>query len=331
MIDLTKILEIGNTVYSTLLGKDCEVISLDYNVMYPILIQSHPNKISLTKDGKFFINSPDADCIIWPDQNTRTWDNYKKYNLGDVVVTNFGSIAIIDKPIDSYNRYKSIIALINDDLDKDIIITPKRLATSKECDKFHKELANNNYRWDSITKQLTPIETFIAGDVVYTKMGNIAVIREKSTHNWHLSYFMYNKNGGPSAFLKDQYVYPIRKANKEEIEEMYDEMIKRGIDFNYTTCEFEKVFKPEDDVLVTVGKPKDVYWFIVPDDSNHRVKLFEKLKNLTNLSEETTSDADFFSDAGQIAFNENDHILTVSPNNKLARAIMLFGKELKIN
>jgi hypothetical protein len=163
-------------------------------------------------------------------------------------------------------------------------------------------------------------------------MGNIAVIKEKTSHPWYLSYFMYNKKyNNRHTFLKDQCVNPIRKATKEEIEEMYDEMVKQGIDFNYTTCEFEKVFKLEDNLLVTVNNPKDIYWFVVPTDANRRTKLFEKLKSLTNLSEEITTDADFFSDAGQIAFNEDDHILTVSSNNKLARAVMLFGKELKIN
>lgn len=330
MIDLTKILEVGDTVYSTLLGKNCEVISLDYDSACPILIKSHI-KLALTKDGRYFQDSPNGDCTIWPDKDIRTWDNYKKYKFGDIVVTDFGSIAIIDKQIDLYNYYKSIIALINNDIDKDVIITPKRLATQEECDKFHKELANNNYHWDSITKQLTPIETFVSGDVVYTKFGNIAVIKEKVFSPWYLSYFLYNKKSIRDTFLKDQHVHPIRKATKEEIEEMYDEMIKQGIDFNYTTCKFEKVFKPEDNLLITVNNPKEVYWFIVPTDANHRAKLFEKLKSLTNLSEETTSDADFFSDAGQIAFNENDHILTVSSNNKLARAVMLFGKELKIS
>jgi hypothetical protein len=247
MIDLTRILKVDDVIYCTLLGEYCTVRLIEFKYDYPIMIEGSTT-ISLTKDGKFF-NSTNAECIIWPDEDARTWENYKKYILGDIVY-----------------------------------------------------LYNSN---------------------------SIAVIKEKEPNDYYRSFFVYRLNS--KTFSTNQLIGPSRKATKEEIEGMYDEMNKQGIYFDYVTCKFEKLPKPKDNTFVTVVNPQTVYWFIIPKDLDHQTMLMSKWKTLSKVFSKTINFKDKPSCIGHIVFNFNDAPQIVSYHSEIAKVIRMFGKELKIN
>ena len=252
MIDLTKILNEGDTIFCSFVGLNCKIVQMFNDAIYPIYIQACEQNSNfatvVTKEGKF-ANRENAECVIWPDKNTRTWENYQKYNLGDIVY-----------------------------------------------------LCNSN---------------------------SVAVIKEKDPTGYYRSFFVYRLNS--KTFLTNQLIEPSRKATKEEIEEMRDEMDKQGIYFDYVTCKFEKLLNPEDSTFVDVVNPKNVYWFIIPKDLDHRQMLMNKLKSLSEVVIKTIDFKDKPSCVGHIAFNCCNKIYTLDFDSDVAKVIMMFGKELKIN
>lgn len=74
-MDLTKILKVGDKVYSPL-GGHGEVLSINHTVSLPIRIRwENGDWSSFTKDGKFYSFSPE--CIIFPSKENRDWPTCK--------------------------------------------------------------------------------------------------------------------------------------------------------------------------------------------------------------------------------------------------------------
>lgn len=74
-MDLTKILKVGDNVYSPI-GGDGIVIGIIKNTSLPIKVQwINKNWSTFTKDGKYFIDSPE--CLLFPSKNNRDWNTYK--------------------------------------------------------------------------------------------------------------------------------------------------------------------------------------------------------------------------------------------------------------
>lgn len=75
-MDLTKILEINDVVYSPL-GGNGVVVSINFTTSSPIRIQwENGNWSTFTKDGKFFTDSPE--CLLFPSKENRDWDTFKR-------------------------------------------------------------------------------------------------------------------------------------------------------------------------------------------------------------------------------------------------------------
>ena len=89
-IDLTKILKDcpkGFELYSPICGSVfIQEIHNTPEYDYPIDCKSHTeSNICFTKEGRFLINCPDAECLLFPSKNQRDWNKftapwYKKEN-----------------------------------------------------------------------------------------------------------------------------------------------------------------------------------------------------------------------------------------------------------
>lgn len=89
-IDLTKILKDcpeGFELYSTICGSVfIQEIHNTPEYDYPIECKSNTEScIYFTKEGRFLINCPDAECLLFPSKNQRDWNKftaswYKKEN-----------------------------------------------------------------------------------------------------------------------------------------------------------------------------------------------------------------------------------------------------------
>lgn len=74
-MDLTKILKVGDKVYSPILG-DCTVAGINATAQHSIRVKcSDGNYNTFTKDGKFYSFSPE--CLLFPSENNRDWYTWK--------------------------------------------------------------------------------------------------------------------------------------------------------------------------------------------------------------------------------------------------------------
>lgn len=82
-IDLTKLLKPGDKVFSVISGKDIRIQSIDFSADFPIIIGNGLTRPynrfgSIFKDG--------SDCLLWPSQDTESWEGYCSFKRGDVVL-----------------------------------------------------------------------------------------------------------------------------------------------------------------------------------------------------------------------------------------------------
>ncbi|MBQ7280570.1 MAG: hypothetical protein IJR13_07615 [Bacteroidales bacterium] len=96
-LDLTKILKVGQEVYSPVFGYGIVVSTsndiIDEKYTYPILVRfSHANRedaISdagcavfreiFTKEGKYtYLASADAECVLFPSKENRDWGSFQQ-------------------------------------------------------------------------------------------------------------------------------------------------------------------------------------------------------------------------------------------------------------
>lgn len=65
-------------LYSPLAGI-VELKNIDYSAEYPINVfcNNGVGVLSFTKDGLFYSDAMDGECMLWPSKEGRTWDNFK--------------------------------------------------------------------------------------------------------------------------------------------------------------------------------------------------------------------------------------------------------------
>lgn len=125
---------------------------------YPIITidKQHDITDEFSKDGKLYYDYEDAECILFPTREHRTWDGWQSvlFQMGDVIVSQN------ETPV----GFQIFLCYGNDDrgyLVYDVwggknYITPSyyRYATPEERDQFFKELNANGYYWNENTKQM---------------------------------------------------------------------------------------------------------------------------------------------------------------------------------
>lgn len=74
-MDLTKILKVGDKVYSPLFG-NCIITNINLDALDSIRVKC-PNGDynTFTKEGKYYAFSPE--CLLFPSENTRGWSTWK--------------------------------------------------------------------------------------------------------------------------------------------------------------------------------------------------------------------------------------------------------------
>lgn len=74
-MDLTKILKVGNKIYSPLIG-DCIVVHIYKNLQVCIKVRSvDGHDFTFDKEGKYFPTTPE--CLLFPSKDNRDWSTWK--------------------------------------------------------------------------------------------------------------------------------------------------------------------------------------------------------------------------------------------------------------
>lgn len=68
----------GTKLYSPLFG-ECKLIHVDCisNSAYPITIKTEHDEHSFTKDGLFYKNYTNSECLLFPSKDNRDWSTFK--------------------------------------------------------------------------------------------------------------------------------------------------------------------------------------------------------------------------------------------------------------
>lgn len=106
----------GTKLYSPLFG-ECELISIDYDhsSIYPITIKVGDDNHCFTKNGLFFIEYVNAECMLFPSKNNRDWLTFnaseKEYEFKP-----FDKVLVRDD--NSVNWDIDLFSHINNDVDE---------------------------------------------------------------------------------------------------------------------------------------------------------------------------------------------------------------------
>lgn len=168
LVDLLKDCLTGTEFYTIPFGT-AEFIGIINCDDYPILIRVGNSKFKLTSDGKL---SEKGECIIFPEKDQRSWENWKRpFKEWDLI----------------YNELQNELGLYYKDGDVDYITcciydnNVDYIATSKQISKseyvlatkdqnklFNDVLSNNSFYWNNNTKTLKKVY-FDNGDIIYTE------------------------------------------------------------------------------------------------------------------------------------------------------------------
>jgi len=82
-MDLTKILKAGDKVYSLITDKVSTIQEIDLQNPFPILVGTARTGRRYNRFGSVLIDG--KDCLIFPDKQARSWDNYCGFKKGQIV------------------------------------------------------------------------------------------------------------------------------------------------------------------------------------------------------------------------------------------------------
>lgn len=130
---------------------------------YPIYTTDKQNDISdaFTKDGKIYYDYKDAECVLFPSKEHKSWDEWQKvlFKVGDIV-TNIKNIEQEQKTFIISSRSLNFIGTTNSKHELFLQGEPSsyRYATPEEREQFFNELNKNGYKWNADTKQIEKIK-----------------------------------------------------------------------------------------------------------------------------------------------------------------------------
>lgn len=104
MEDLTKILKIGDRVYSPIFGYGVvtSLVPFNENDNHPICVKVKSTDLYFTKYGKFFDNFEDGECLLFPSETERTWDGYK--TASSQGLQSYDKVLVRDSVVQKWNR-----------------------------------------------------------------------------------------------------------------------------------------------------------------------------------------------------------------------------------
>ena len=97
----------GMKLYSLIYGEVELSLIDDTNDNYPICIKTNLGSlVNFTKDGRYAIRFPTAECLLFPSSEMRDWTKF--FKRGDVAIQLFNGCGVIveEWTDDTYNSFK---------------------------------------------------------------------------------------------------------------------------------------------------------------------------------------------------------------------------------
>lgn len=224
MINIAKLLKDvpkGWKLYSPLFG-EVNFVGIDKQSDYPINVTDcKGNGKSFTEFGVYFADHPDAECLLFPSKDCRTWEEWKvpvkpKFKVGDWVVCWNRTCQIID------NKSTYIVREING------------LETRYE----HSTVDENGHLWS--------IADAKDGDVLATDNGWTCIFKAFDEYGFSSYCFMDSQKwfcevGAEGHTLDSRINGNIHPATKEQRELLFKKMKEAGYQWDTDKKELKKI------------------------------------------------------------------------------------------
>ena len=155
-LDLTKILKVGDRVYSPIIGECIVKLSGEETNGHIILVATPDGQHDTTfnKEGKYFSYSPE--CTLFPSKDYRLWDDYaipiiRQPKKGDYLVSEIGNLFVSNGEtvygrIIARDSHGNLLTKINEE--SKYFTTKARYATPEEIKEFDEFLKSKGYYFD---------------------------------------------------------------------------------------------------------------------------------------------------------------------------------------
>lgn len=179
-MDLTKILKVGDNIYTPLFGH-IEITSINRSKKYSITAYSNGfGYVSFTSDGKPYESTPE--CLLFPSKNNRDWSTISKFKNGDVIISECGNIAIFSHVGTIGDRHDVVfyhclllpsIGSLKVKTDCGIgRVGNCTLASNQQKERIFKALKANSYKWNDEIGTIEKIDSFKPFDKVLVRNGS---------------------------------------------------------------------------------------------------------------------------------------------------------------
>jgi hypothetical protein len=175
-MDLTKILKVGDVVYTPLFG-DVAITSINRSKKYSITAYAKGfGYASFTSDVKPYESTPE--CLLFPSKDNRDWSSIFKFKNGDVIVSECGNIAIFSHVGTIGDRHDVVfyhcllppIGSLKVKIDCGVgRLGNCSLASDHQKERIFKALKANSYKWNDETGTIEKIVSFKPFDKVLVR------------------------------------------------------------------------------------------------------------------------------------------------------------------
>lgn len=178
----------GMKLYSLIYGEVEFSLIDDTNDNYPICIKTNLGSfVNFTKDGRYAIRFPTAECLLFPSSEMRDWTKF--FKRGDIVIKNGGGMAAVFDgwANDTYTEFNTTVNLYcdNNTGEEEVCTTLLfRKATEEERNQFIEKverILKGKYNLDTLrvepVKPKCPFKPF--GEKIKIKLEEIKELIEE--------------------------------------------------------------------------------------------------------------------------------------------------------
>ena len=211
----------GMKLYSLIYGEVELSLIDDTNDNYPICIKTNLGSlVNFTKDGRYAIRFPTAECLLFPSSEMRDWTKF--FKRGDVAIQLFDGCGVIveEWTDDTYNSFKASVFQLKKrgfaKRDKRVLSTDDFVkASDEQRDKFISDMEKFfGGKYNPDTLQVEPVKPECS-----FKPFDKVLVRNYDNTVWFANYFSHYKdnNGYHYACIDDSYIFCIPYEGNEHL------------------------------------------------------------------------------------------------------------------
>lgn len=209
----------GMKLYSLIYGEVELSLIDDTNDNYPICIKTNLGSlVNFTKDGRYAIRFPTAECLLFPSSEMRDWTKF--FKRGDVAIQLFNGCGVLveEWTDDSYTSFKASVFQLKKGgfakRDKRVLSTDDFVkASDEQRDKFIADMEKYfGGKYNPETLQVEPVKL----ECPFKPFDKV-LVRNYKDAKWNVNFFSYYEDGAEYKYhcLISSYRYCIHYEGNE--------------------------------------------------------------------------------------------------------------------